>query len=152
MILWFFWWWKSLCSQNAGHQLNTDGRGLASWCNFWRGTDWKGIFLGRAISLLLVEADTCDVMPLALQEDSYLVMITFFLTPADTLGLLKGSNEVRCKSLFSLFALGLPGTYFWLNGLTSWFYSIVESNLFFSTSCIYAGDSWRDPTSVKMMS
>jgi hypothetical protein len=79
-------------------------------------------------------------------------MMLFFLIPADTLGLLKGSDKVRCESLFSSFALGLLGTYFQLNGLTSWFYSIVESNPIFSTSCIYAGDSWRDPMSVKMMS
>ncbi len=69
-------------------------------------------FFVRAISLLLVEADTCDVMPLTLQEDSYLLMMSFFLTPADTLGLSKGSDKVGCESLFSLFALGLLGTYF----------------------------------------
>ncbi len=52
------------------------------------------------------------MMPLALKEDLYLVMMLFFLTPADTLGLSKVSNKVGCKSLFSSFAHGLLGTYF----------------------------------------
>ncbi len=69
-------------------------------------------FLVRAISLLLVEADTCDVMSLVLKEDLYSVMMSFFLTLADTLGLSKGSDEVGCESLFSLFALGLLRTFF----------------------------------------